>query len=82
MRQAAEIEDKNEKNIVTPGGYCPRESCSAICSWRLKRPAEALREIRSLATARAESVIAVCTGAGRQQRSPAILTRRGNTSLN
>ena len=33
MRQAADIEDKSEKNIVTPGACCTRASCSATCSW-------------------------------------------------
>jgi hypothetical protein len=31
MRQAADIEDKSEKNIVTPGACCRRASCSATC---------------------------------------------------
>jgi len=33
MRQAADTEDKSEKNIVTPGASCRPASCSATCWW-------------------------------------------------
>jgi tetratricopeptide (TPR) repeat protein len=44
MRQAAEIEDKNEKNIVTPGRLLPARELLGDMLMALKRPAEALRE--------------------------------------
>ena len=31
IRQAADIEDRSEKNIVTRGASCPRENCSPTC---------------------------------------------------
>jgi len=44
MRQAAEIENKNEKNIVTPGRLLPARELLGDMLMALKRPAEALRE--------------------------------------
>ena len=44
MRQAADIEDKNEKNIVTPGRLLPARELLGDMLLELKRPAEALKE--------------------------------------
>jgi tetratricopeptide (TPR) repeat protein len=44
MRQAADIEDKSEKNIVTPGRLLPARELLADMLLELKRPAEALKE--------------------------------------
>jgi tetratricopeptide (TPR) repeat protein len=44
MRQAADIEDKSEKNIVTPGRLLPARELLGDMLSELKRPAEALRE--------------------------------------
>src|SRR6185295_4900369 len=55
MRQAAEIEDKNEKNIVTPGRLLPARELLGDMLMALKRPAEALREYEA-SQPRAESV--------------------------
>ena len=44
MRQAAEIEDKSEKNIVTPGRLLPGRELLGDMLMDLKRPAEALKE--------------------------------------
>ena len=44
MRQAADIEDKSEKNIVTPGRLLPARELLGDMLMDLKRPAEALRE--------------------------------------
>ncbi|HEX2931649.1 MAG TPA: hypothetical protein VHV54_18125 [Candidatus Binatia bacterium] len=44
MRQAADIEDKSEKNIVTPGRLLPARELLGDMLMDLKRPAEALTE--------------------------------------
>jgi tetratricopeptide (TPR) repeat protein len=44
MRQAADIEDKSEKNIVTPGRLLPAREMLGDMLLELKRPAEALKE--------------------------------------
>ena len=44
MRQAADIEDKSEKNIVTPGRLLPARELLGDMLLELKRPAEALKE--------------------------------------
>ena len=44
MSQAADIEDKSEKNIVTPGRLLPARELLADMLLELKRPAEALKE--------------------------------------
>jgi tetratricopeptide (TPR) repeat protein len=44
MRQAADIEDRSEKNIVTPGRLLPARELLGDMLMELKRPAEALTE--------------------------------------
>jgi tetratricopeptide (TPR) repeat protein len=44
MRQAADSEDKSEKNIVTPGRLLPARELLGDMMMELKRPAEALKE--------------------------------------
>jgi tetratricopeptide (TPR) repeat protein len=44
MRQAADIEDKSEKNIVTPGRLLPARELLGDMLLQLNRPAEALKE--------------------------------------
>src|SRR6516162_11284687 len=44
MRQAADIEDKSEKNIVTPGRLLPARELLGDMLLELKRPADALKE--------------------------------------
>jgi tetratricopeptide (TPR) repeat protein len=44
MRQAADIEDRSEKNIVTPGRLLPARELLGDMLIELKRPAEALKE--------------------------------------
>jgi tetratricopeptide (TPR) repeat protein len=44
MREAADIEDKNEKHIVTPGRIVPARELLGDMLMELKRPAEALKE--------------------------------------
>ena len=44
MRQAADIEDKSEKNIVTPGRLLPARELLGDMLMELARPAEALKE--------------------------------------
>ena len=44
MRQAADVEDKSEKNIVTPGRLLPAREQLGDMLMELKRPAEALKE--------------------------------------
>ena len=44
MRQAADIEDRSEKNIVTPGRLLPARELLGDMLTELKRPAEALKE--------------------------------------
>jgi hypothetical protein len=44
MRQAADIEDKSEKNIVTPGRLLPARELLGDMLTELKRPTEALKE--------------------------------------
>jgi len=44
MRQAADIEDKSDKNIVTPGRLLPARELLGDMLMDLKRPAEALKE--------------------------------------
>ena len=47
MRQAAEMEDKNEKHIVTPGRIAPARELLGEMLLAAKRPAEALKEFES-----------------------------------
>lgn len=44
MRQAADIEDRSEKNIVTPGRLLPARELLGDMLMELKRPAEAFKE--------------------------------------
>ena len=44
MRQAADIEDRSDKNIVTPGRLLPARELLGDLLMELKRPAEALKE--------------------------------------
>jgi len=44
MRQAADMEDKSEKHIVTPARILPARELLGDMLMELKRPAEALRE--------------------------------------
>jgi tetratricopeptide (TPR) repeat protein len=47
MRRAAEIEDKNEKHIVTPGRMVPARELLGQMLLELKRPGEALKEFEA-----------------------------------
>ena len=47
MRSAADIEDKNEKHIVTPGRIVPARELLGQMLLELKRPAEALKEFEA-----------------------------------
>jgi predicted Zn-dependent protease len=47
MRSAAEIEDKNEKHIVTPGRILPAREMLGQMLLELKRPGEALKEFET-----------------------------------
>jgi len=47
MRSAADIEDKNEKHIVTPGRILPARELLGYMLLELKRPAEALKEFEA-----------------------------------
>ena len=44
IRQAADLEDRSEKNIVTPGRLLPARELLADMLMELRRPAEALKE--------------------------------------
>ena len=44
MRQAADLEDKNDKHPVTPGRILPARELLGDMLMELKRPAEALKE--------------------------------------
>jgi tetratricopeptide (TPR) repeat protein len=47
MRSAADIEDKNEKHIVTPGRIVPARELLGEMLLELKRPADALKEFEA-----------------------------------
>ena len=47
MRRAADIEDKNEKHIVTPGRILPARELLGYMLLQLKRPADALKEFEA-----------------------------------
>jgi tetratricopeptide (TPR) repeat protein len=47
MRSAADIEDKNDKHIVTPGRILPARELLGDMLLALKRPADALKEFES-----------------------------------
>ncbi len=47
MRRAADMEDKSEKHIVTPGRLLPARELLGDMLLELKRPAEALREYQA-----------------------------------
>src|SRR5437870_1375471 len=65
MRQAADIEDKSEKNIVTPGRLLPARELLGDMLLELKRPGRGAKGIRDIAAARTESLSrAVRCGAG------------------
>jgi len=44
MREAADLEDKNEKHIVTPGRVMPARELLGDMLMEMKRPADALKE--------------------------------------
>jgi tetratricopeptide (TPR) repeat protein len=50
MRNAADIEDKSEKHIVTPGRIVPARELLGEMLLQLKRPAEALKEFEASQT--------------------------------
>jgi tetratricopeptide (TPR) repeat protein len=50
MRSAADIEDKSEKHIVTPGRIAPARELLGEMLLELKRPAEALKEFEASQT--------------------------------
>lgn len=50
MRTAADMEDKNEKHIVTPGRIVPARELLGQMLLELKRPAEALKEFEASQT--------------------------------
>jgi tetratricopeptide (TPR) repeat protein len=50
MRNAADIEDKNEKHIATPGRILPARELLGQMLLQLKRPADALREFEASQT--------------------------------
>ena len=50
MRSAADMEDKSEKHIVTPGRLVPARELLADMLLELKRPAEALKEFEASQT--------------------------------
>jgi predicted Zn-dependent protease len=47
MRSAADIEDKSEKHIVTPGRIAPARELLGEMLLELKRPADALKEFEA-----------------------------------
>jgi tetratricopeptide (TPR) repeat protein len=47
MRQAADIEDRNEKHLVTPGRIVPARELLGEMLLQLKRSAEALKEFEA-----------------------------------
>jgi len=47
MRQAADLEDKNDKHIVTPGRIVPARELLGDMLLAMKRPADALKEYES-----------------------------------
>ena len=47
MRRAADIEDKNEKHIVTPAPIVPARELLGEMLLELKRPADALKEFEA-----------------------------------
>jgi hypothetical protein len=47
MRQAADLEDRNDKHLVTPGRILPARELLGEMLFELKRPAEALREFEA-----------------------------------
>jgi len=50
MRQAADIEDRSEKNVVTPGRLLPARELLGDMLLEAKRPAEALKEYEASQT--------------------------------
>jgi tetratricopeptide (TPR) repeat protein len=50
MRSAADLEDRNEKHIVTPGRILPARELLGDMLLQLKRPGEALKEFETVQT--------------------------------
>jgi uncharacterized protein HemY len=50
MRSAADVEDRNEKHIVTPGRILPARELLGEMLLELKRPADALKEFEAVQT--------------------------------
>ncbi|PYM19392.1 MAG: hypothetical protein DMD78_25115, partial [Candidatus Rokuibacteriota bacterium] len=48
MRNAADVEDRNEKHIVTPGRILPARELLGDMLLQLKRPADALKEFETV----------------------------------
>ena len=67
MRQAADLEGKNDKHIVTPGRILPARELLGDMLLEMKRPADALKEYEASQRA-GPAVSAACT-ARRRRRS-------------
>ena len=80
MRQAADIEDRSEKNIVTPGRLLPARELLGDMLMELKRARRRPSQSTRSRSSASRTAIAACTARDRRQRNPATATRRGTTS--
>ena len=74
MRQAADLEDKNDKHIVTPGRILPARELLGDMLLEMKRPADALKEYEARSSA-SRTVSAACTARRRRRSRPAMPRR-------
>src|SRR5581483_8954936 len=76
LREAADMEDKNEKHPVTPGRILPAREQLGDMLMELKRPAEALKEYER-SQQREPDRFPACTAPRSRPRWRAMRARRG-----
>jgi hypothetical protein len=76
MRAAADLEDKNEKHIVTPGRIVPARELLGDMLLEAKQPDLALAGVRGFAAARAQSLSQLCRRRRAPRSSPATARKR------
>jgi hypothetical protein len=79
MRAAADLEDRNEKHIVTPGRLAPAREQLGELLLEVGQPKAAPRGVRDVAQPRAESLCATTTVRRSRPKARATRPRRATT---
>ena len=80
MRAAADLEDKNEKHIVTPGRILPARELLGDMLLEMKQPAPRAQGVRGVAAARAEPLPRLLRGGAAPPSRRATPRRRNATT--